>query len=370
MIYVNAPRLVGRMLIDRQKRASIMKRIFGLLLLLVAFNASAIEITSKLSGSWYNSSQAGHGLNVAILDRDSTLFYWYTYHTDGTPMFLVTIGTNDGSRTSGTTYYNTGMKFGDFDPNDVSQTVWGTSAITFDDCNNATFEYSADDPAYGSGSMPMVRLASVSGVKCSVSPLHGTYTASIVEQGEAGFGLATLFENGDMVYFAGSGVYAAVGLGQWRVTGSNRFTFDATSYSVTGGWFDVSGNGTFNEDALTATYTGNGQLAATPIPSFQHSLDTSKLAGSYTIYDGSDSAVGSATVQSDGRVSGSTYLGCQFSGAFYVPNTNFNQAYIDVDVSSCGDTVSIIGSAVYNNPQNAIVVAAVDGWYGYIWTLK
>jgi len=38
-------------------------------------------------------------------------------------------------------------------------------------------------------------------------------------------------------------------------------------------------------------------------------------------------------------------------GAFYVPNTNFNQAYVDVDVSDCGDTVQIIGSAVYNTGE-------------------
>jgi hypothetical protein len=33
-------------------------------------------------------------------------------------------------------------------------------------------------------------------------------------------------------------------------------------------------------------------------------------------------------------------------------------------------TVIIVGSGVYSNPQKAIVVAAADGWYGYVWTLK
>jgi len=123
----------------------IMKRIFGLLLFLVAFNVSAIEINSKLSGSWYNPDQNGHGLNVATLDENLTLVYWYVYHTDGTPMFLITVGTNDGNRTSGTTYYHTGMRFGDFNPDDVQQEVWGTSTVTFTDCYTATLEYSAND---------------------------------------------------------------------------------------------------------------------------------------------------------------------------------------------------------------------------------
>lgn len=347
-----------------------MKRIFILFLLFISFNVCAIEINSKLSGIWFNATQSGHGLNVVTLDENTTVVYWYVYHTDGTPMFLITVGQNIGNRITGPTYYNTGMKFGDFDPNDIKETVWGTSTVTFNSCNSATLSYSSNEPGYGSGIIPMQRLAYVSGLKCSDSPLHSTYLAVLVEQGETGFGMGILFENGDIVYFAGNESIGGVGLGQWRTTGSNQFAFDATSYSVFGGWVDISGNGNFNEDALTATYTNGGQLVATPIPSFQHSLDTSKMAGTYSIYDGFDERIGTATVQNDGRVSGSTLLGCQFVGTLTVPNTSFNQAYLDVDVSNCASTTKIIGAAVYNNAQDAIVVAASDGWYGYIWTLR
>ena len=347
-----------------------MKRIFGLLLLLVAFNVSAIEINSKLSGVWWNPNQNGHGLNIVTLDENTTLVYWYTYRPDGTSTFLITVGQNEGNRTTGNTYITAGMNFGEFDPNDLQEEVWGTTSVTFSDCNTASLQYSSNVSGYGSGTIPMERLASVTGLKCSDSPLHGTYMATIVEQGETGFGLATLFENGDMVYYAGNDSVGAVGLGQWRVTGDNSFAFDATSYSIFGSWFDVSGNGTFNEDALTATYTGNGQLVATPIPSFQHSLDTAKLAGVYTIYDGFNSIIGTATVQNNGSVSGSTLFGCQFVGALTVPNISFNQAYLNLDVSNCASTTQIIGAAVYNNPQKAIVVGASDGWTGYIWTLR
>ncbi len=269
-----------------------MKRIFSLLLLLVAFNASAIEINSKLSGSWFNKDQDGHGLNVATLNEDQTLVYWYVYHTDGTPMFLITVGTNSGNRTTGTTYYHTGMKFGDFNPDDVQQTVWGTSTVTFHGCNSATLEYSSNDPAYGSGTIPMTRLTFVSGIKCSDSPLHGTYFGAWANNGEVGYGIATLFENGDMAFGAGSDTSGEVGIGDWWVTGNNSFAFAATSYSVLGGWVDISGSGNFNEDALTATYSGSGELVATPIPSFQHSLNTSKMAGAYSIYDSNEAIIG------------------------------------------------------------------------------
>lgn len=347
-----------------------MKRIFSLFLLFVTFNVSAIEINNKLSGSWYNPAQDGHGLNVATLDETRTVIYWYVYHTDGTPMFLTTVGTNNGNRTSGTTYYNTGMKFGSFNPDDRQQTEWGTSTVTFTDCNNATLEYSANDPAYGSGTIPMTRLASVSGIKCSDSLLHGTYSGSWADSGEVGYGFATLFENGDMVYFSQSAESAGVGAGQWRVTGGNRFAFDVTVFSAFGGWRDVSGSGTFSEDDLTATYTGNGSLFAAPMPSFQHSLNTEKMAGNYQIYDWSDMIVGSATIQNNGRVTGTTNDGCTIDGSFYVPNTNFNQAYIDANILNCGETVRVQGGAVYRNSLNEIVVAAFDGWFGYVWTLK
>jgi hypothetical protein len=348
-----------------------MKRLFGIfLLLLVTFNVFAIDINSTLSGVWYNPTQKGHGLNVVVMDENTTIVYWYVYHTDGTPMFLITVGQNQGNRVTGTTYYNTGMKFGEFDPNDIQETVWGTSTVTFSDCSNAALQYSFTDPAYGNGTIAMQRIASVEKSKCTDSPLHGTYFGAWENSGEIGYGLATLFEDGYMVFGAESDTSGEIGIGEWWVTGNNSFAFAVTSYSVFGGWVDLTGNGNFNEDALTARYSGNGSLAATPIPSFQYSLNTSKMAGAYNIHDSSGNIVGSAAIESNGNVSGSTSSGCNFVGTFFVPNTNFNQAYMELDVSSCGDTVSIIGSAVYNNPQSAIVIAAADGWYGYAWTLR
>lgn len=347
-----------------------MKRIFCLFLLFVAYNVSAIEINSKLSGVWWNADQSGHGLNVVVLDESTTVVFWYVYHTDGTPMFLITVGQNTGDRVTGKTYYNTGMKFGDFDPNDIQETQWGTSTVTFSDCNTATLQYSSSVPGFGSGTIPMTKSLSVKGLKCSDSRLHGTYFGAWTVGGEVGYGIATLFENGYLAFGAGSDSSEEVSIGEWRVTGDNSFAFTATTYSVLGGLENISGNGNFNEDALTATYSGNGEFVATPVPSFQHSLNTSKMAGTYNVHDSYDAIIGSATVLSDGSVNGSTLLGCAFDGLIDVPNTNFNQAILDVTVSNCGDTTRIVGAAVFNDPQMAIVVAATDGWYGYVWTLK
>ena len=129
----------------------------------------AMDINSTHSGSWYNRLQDGHGLSVAILDTDRTLIYWYVYTPDGTPTFLLTVGQNQGDSTTGDTYIQTGMKFGEFNPNDHELTMWGTSTVTFHDCNNLTLEYSLDDPAYGSGVIPMTKLVGLSGLECSDS---------------------------------------------------------------------------------------------------------------------------------------------------------------------------------------------------------
>jgi hypothetical protein len=347
-----------------------MKRILGLLCLFISLQSSAIEVNSKLSGIWYNSDQSGHGLNIAVLDENITIVYWYVYHTDGTPMFLITVGQNTDNLTSGITYYNTGMKFGEFNKDDIKETEWGTSSVTFHDCNNATLQYASDVEGYGSGSIAMQRLASVAGQKCSDSPLHGNYNGAWSENGEIGYGIAALFENGDMVFGAASDSSGDVGLGQWWITSDHTFQFQGYTYSVFGEANYISGSGNYNEDELTAFYTGGGYLFATPVQSFQHGLTTLKLAGSYDVHDWDGELAGSVTVQNDGTFTGTTSLGCQVNGAFIIPNTLFNQARLaNAGISGCGDTLVLEGAAIYRNATDEIIIAAADETTGYAWIL-
>lgn len=348
-----------------------MKRVIGILFLFIAYNAQAIEFDSSLSGIWYNANQSGHGLNIAVLDENLSIVYWYVYHTDGTPMFLTTVGENQGDRITGVTYYNTGMKFGEFNPADIVETEWGTSTVIFTDCNNATLEYSSNVSGYGNGSIQMVRLASLAGLKCSDSPLHGNYNGSWSVAGEIGYGIASLFENGDMVFWAESDTSAEVGIGQWWTTSDHTFQFEGNTYSVFGGENYIAGSGNFSEDNLTAFYTGGGYLFAAPMQSFQHGLTTAKLAGSYDVYDWDDSLLGSVTIQNNGALTGTTNAGCQVNGTFIVPNTLFNQAFLsDASISGCNTTANFDGAAVYRNATEEIVIAAADNSTGYAWTLK
>lgn len=348
-----------------------MKHLFCLLLLFISFNVTAIEVNSTLSGIWYNPDQNGHGLNVAVLDENTTVVYWYVYHTDGTPMFLITVGQNEGNTISGTTYYNTGMKFGEFNPDDIQETEWGSTTLAFSDCNTASLQYSAYDSAYGSGTIPMQRLGSVEGVKCTDSPLHGNYHSSWAADGEIGYGIAALFENGDLVFWAESDSSAEVGIGQWWTTSDHTFQFNGYTYSVMGGSSYIAGSGNYDEDGLIAYYTAGGYLSATRVSTFQHGLTTADLAGDYDVFAVDGSFAGSVTVQGDGTFSGTVQPGCQVSGNFVVPDINFNQAYLSgANISGCGNTIYSSGAAVYRRATGEILVGAASDTTGFAWTLK
>jgi hypothetical protein len=213
-------------------------------------------------------------------------------------------------------------------------------------------------------------LASVAGLKCTTSSLHGNFHFTVIEDGQVGFGAAMLFANGDMAYFAASSEWAEVGLGTWRETGTGRFSFEATAYDILGGWEELSGSGTFFDDGLEASFTGGGQVIATRLQSFQQNLSYKDLSGTYRIDLVGVGDVGTLTVREDGSVSGSTHDGCSISGIVFIPVTQFSQAYFDVDVTDCADAGRAVGAFAYDYNEDLIVAFGSDGWNGLIWQLQ
>ena len=346
-----------------------MKRILLIVLAVFALDVSARDIDKSFTGSWYNPPQAGHGLSVEMLPDGRAIIYWYVYNPDGTPTFLIAIGDVDGDTVRATVYHNTGIPFGTFDNTDRVQTEWGTLDFTVHDCNNATLTYastmSIDGQPFGSGSIPVQRLASVAGNKCTVTPLHGNMHASIVQpDGNVATGLGMMFANGDMVFFGADINGASVVMGQWEETGMGSFSFSATVYDVLGGAINVLGNGFYFEDGFTASYTGGGQLLATRLPSFQRGLSYETLAGTYDVMDPVFGAIGSVTVLDDGSASGGTIDGCSVTGSFSIPDPNFNQAYFEGSISDCADAGAISGAAMYDFDVNGIMVAGTQGEFG------
>lgn len=352
-----------------------MKSILLILLAVFVLDASARDIDQSITGSWYNADQSGHGFSAEVLPDGRAVIYWYVYNPDGTPTFLVAIGDVDGDTIHADVYHHTGMPFGSFDNSGLVQTHWGTLEFTIGDCDSAMLSYastmSIDGQPFGSGTIELERLSSVAGLKCTASPMQGNMHVSIVQpNGSLGIGVAMVFANGDMVFFGAGADGAGVAMGQWQDTGAGRFSFTATVYDILGGTSNITGSGNYYEDGFSGSYTGGHELLATRLPSFQRNLSKQILAGSYSILDPLLGDIGSISVAADGSVTGSTIDGCSVSGAFSIPNPNFNQAYFDVTVSGCEDAGTIHGAASYDFDANGIMVAGADGEYGMVFFLE
>lgn len=359
-----------------------MKKLKAVLVLCAVLSQSlwAMDINSTLSGSWYNPLQDGHGLSVEVLTDNRTVIYWFVYNPDGTPTFLITVGQNNGASTSGDTYVQSGMKFGDFDPDDVTREVWGTVTLSFQDCDTAQLDYSSTDEQFGSGSIPMTRLVSIDALKCKDNPLHGNYSISrAVRNEESGevvttTGTALLFENGDMTYMLGTEtfgfgiVFDLVAFGSWSTPDGEpgSFEYNATSYSWSNqGATQVSGSGFHHEDGFkTMDDEFTDALTATLLPSFQNGLSTQIMAGTYLIAE-TDVVIGEAHIAADGTITGNMD-DCGLDGSIVVPDTDFNQASFDLNVLDCETSGHIIGSVLYDHRFGSLTLIGTNTSKGFV----
>jgi hypothetical protein len=261
------------------------------------------------------------------------------------------------------------MPFGTFDNSNLVQMHWGTLDFTLNTCDSATLSYnstmSIDGQPFGSGSIQLSRLSSVSGLKCTTNFLHGNVSIVLVDPtGEVGFGAGLLFGNGDVAMYAlGTEGYGVL-LGTWQQSGTEGFRIDATLFYADGGTEDVTATGTFGDDGFVGSYTGGGSVRATWLRSFQFDLTYQQLAGNYSIAHPTLGQIGSASVATNGHVTGNTIDGCVIVGDFVIPDTRFKQAYFEGDISNCASAGSIVGAAIYEHVQNTITVIGTDGFYG------
>lgn len=109
-------------------------RLASRLLALAALLLPWLAHAQNYSDMWWNPSESGWGVTLA--DHETQLFaVWYTYDTDGTPIwFTVPGGTFNANRTffTGDLYRSTGPSFaGAFDPAAVVRTKVGTATFDF-----------------------------------------------------------------------------------------------------------------------------------------------------------------------------------------------------------------------------------------------
>jgi len=309
-------------------------------------SASAHNIDRFLSGSWNYPAQDGHGFSIEVGPDGLVVIYWYVYHPDGTPMFIVAVGQAVGMSVTATAYYNTGMRFGVFDPSERMESEWGTITITFHGCNSATVDFDSTfvhhGQPFGSGSFPIQKLVTIDELQCQDDPRAGIYEgivfSSMDDREYYGFALVApggafaAYSEGGMAVF---GTITTSGI-DLQATGS-AVSLDPNNQFAS----QLTGDGDFSADyrlftffQITAGDQGFGDFYAAPAL-YRRMTTLSGLAGSYSVRNAFTGYAGQATITGKGHVSGSDELGCQYSGNIAIPDTRFNVFEIAVVISNC-----------------------------------
>ena len=230
-----------------------MKRIIIAFIFLALSQSAFSEIRPEYSGSWFNPDQSGHGFSVEVLSSGRTIVYWYTYDPFGNSIFLFGDATNVGNSIQAQVYFLQGMVFGEFNPATNELFDWGTLTITFHDCTHATLKYDSileyqSGESFGSGEMPLVRLASMDNFKCSDYPVSGIYSGYVIENNIVYFGTGIVNESGEINFVSSDGVLV---FGQLSVENGRFGQLTASGSTVSFG----AGN-----NPVVANFTASGDF--------------------------------------------------------------------------------------------------------------
>jgi len=318
-----------------------------LLFLMVTSDLWAISINRYLSGSWNNVNQSGHGFSIEVISDEVSVIYWFVYHPDGTPTFILAVGKNIGNMIVADAYYNSGMRFGVFDPAEREEIPWGQIKITFHSCSSATLDYSSElsyeGMPYGSGSIPLTRLLSIDGMQCSSNPIAGLYQGIIhSDEGDEdliGFGI--IAPNGELSVVGFGGI---VGTGT-IVVGGNNFSVGGTAVNAAAGEtfetvLSMSGNivaGYRMVGGYTAEEQDEGYFDLWSIPGlYRRAVSLAELAGSYDITNIVSGVNGSVDISETGEFFGSDSSGCEYDGALTRQEDQFNLFEVTIVLTKCG----------------------------------
>jgi len=131
--------------------------------------AAAFAITPGITGSWYNSTQSGHGFNLEVLPNNLIAGYWYVFDANGNNLWLTGVGSYTGNTATLSMIQVTGGLFPpNFDPTKIVRTPWGTLTLTFTDCNNGTAAWAPTAAGFAGSASPLgiTRLTALNGLTC------------------------------------------------------------------------------------------------------------------------------------------------------------------------------------------------------------
>lgn len=348
-----------------------MKRSWILLVLLLAFDALAIDVQPTLSGSWYNPAQSGHGFSVEVLGDGRSVVYWYVYDHDRQPIFLIAIGDNVGSRIVADVYYHDGMKFGEFNKDDVNQVYWGTLTLEFLDCQNAVLTYNSamlhSGQVFGSGTISLTRLAAIGGSACVENPLNGNYMLALTDEGEVATGQLIVFYDGYGAFFATSDYVGATGFGIF-VRNGDRFTFSGDVFYMSGpGTRPVFIEGDLTRDGLVGSGGGEDVVASRMEASLATLVTPDEIAGTWRVDNLQYGYEGTIQITRSGVVSGQVASGCAISGAVVFPSPGLNQLWFGGDTTGCADATWVSAAGTYDSDEDSFTFFGATQYAGFVW---
>lgn len=120
-----------------------------------------------LSGAWFDPNHDGEGIIIQVQKNGSAAATWFTYDQDGNQLWILGVGTFDGSTLEvDDMYIRSGAKWGPaFDPDDIQTTRWGAMRMIFNGCGSATLQYDSGI-GFGAGQLEMQRLTRLEGMDC------------------------------------------------------------------------------------------------------------------------------------------------------------------------------------------------------------
>ena len=135
--------------------------------LTAALDLAPATLDGGYSGSWYDQTHAGQGINVEVLPNNQMLAYWYVFDSAGNQAWIFGSGPISGNSATITAARGLNAKFPpNFNPGDEQTQNWGTLNISFDSCNSGTMTWTTSVAGFTSGSMPLNRLTQPAGTSC------------------------------------------------------------------------------------------------------------------------------------------------------------------------------------------------------------
>jgi hypothetical protein len=137
-----------------------------------AFESTAGRVAACHSGSWYDPAQSGHGIFTEVLGSGSSrqlLAIWYAY-LNGEQRWMTALGPINGNSATLTATITSGAQFPpNFNPSQVVSQPWGTMTFTAVDADRASWSWNSTVAGFGSGSLNLTRLSTLTGSDCGPS---------------------------------------------------------------------------------------------------------------------------------------------------------------------------------------------------------